>query len=117
MAGVEIDAGPDGRGLETLSDDDARHTIRYAFCEINGFPDWFEPLLRTHRGTSIDLIEAEIRWERGEPTYCAIQELAFDHPELEHRAYMRWAARERATSDSERTWTEQQVCELFSKVL
>ncbi len=52
----------------------------------------------------------------GEPTYRAIQALAIDHPEVEYRAYMRRAARHRATADSERTWTEQEVRNLVNRL-
>ncbi len=63
MAGLEIEAGPDGRGLDTLNDCDAGHAIRYALWELNGFPSWFEPLFRSHKKVGIDFLWGEVRWE------------------------------------------------------
>ncbi len=63
MAGIEIEAGPDGYGLAVLNEDEARHAIRYALWEINGFPDWLEPLFRSHREASLELVRGEIFWE------------------------------------------------------
>ena len=49
----------------------------------------------------------------GEETYRAIQDLALHHPAVDHRLYMRHAARNRATADGDITLTADQVHELF----
>jgi hypothetical protein len=61
MVGLEIEAGEDGRGLEALTADDARHALRYAVWELNGFPIWFESLYRAHPQIGFDLIWGELR--------------------------------------------------------
>ncbi len=49
----------------------------------------------------------------GEETYRAIQELALHHPSVDHRQYMRRAARDRAIADGDIILTADQVRELF----
>lgn len=87
MAGVEIEAGPDSRGLVLLNDDEARHAIRYAFWEINGFPDWFKSLVRMHREASLDFIRGEIYWEittgsPDQPIHYVLHDIVYHAPWL-----------------------------------
>ena len=49
----------------------------------------------------------------GEETYRAIQDLALHHPAIDHRLYMRRAARDRATADGDITLTAAQVQKLL----
>lgn len=63
MAGLEIEAGPDNQGLNSLSESDALHALRYAPWELNGFPAWFEPLFNSHPHIASEMIWAEVLWE------------------------------------------------------
>lgn len=63
MAGLEIEAGEDGRGLNTLPEAEAGHALRYGFWELNGFPRWFEPLYRAHPQAGFALVWSELVWE------------------------------------------------------
>ena len=63
MAGLSIEAGPDGKGLAGLTEDEAQRAARYAMWELNGFPAWFEPLAATHPGVVEDLVWQELKWE------------------------------------------------------
>jgi hypothetical protein len=63
MAGLEIEAGEDGRGLAELNKDDARHAMRYVPEEFNGFPYWFQPLYQAYPALGFELIWGETRWE------------------------------------------------------
>lgn len=86
MAGLEIEAGHDGKGLMTLPDPEAAHALRYAFSELNGFPDWLEPLYNAHRAAGFDVIWGETRWELAqsgpEPMHYMLHDLVFHAPWL-----------------------------------
>lgn len=86
MAGLEIEAGHDSKGLVTLSDGEAAHALRYAFSELNGFPIWLEPLYHAHRAAGFDVIWGETRWELAhsgaEPMHYMLHDLVYHAPWL-----------------------------------
>jgi hypothetical protein len=87
MAGLDIEAGEDHQGLSGLSAADARHALRYATWELNGFPDWFEPLYRRYPEIGFDLVWGEVEWQLAnsvEPTskHYILQDLVYHAPWL-----------------------------------
>lgn len=86
MAGLEIDAGDDGKGLAQLDEPEAAHALRYAFSELNGFPSWLEPLYHVHRDVGFKLIWGETRWELSksgpEPMHYMLHDLVYHAPWL-----------------------------------
>lgn len=63
MAGLDIEAGDDGRGLAGLGREEAQHAMRYALWEMNGFPRWLEPLYRAYPDLGLARFWTEARWE------------------------------------------------------
>lgn len=86
MAGLEIEAGDDGKGLVLLEGAEAAHALRYAFSELNGFPNWLEPLYHAHRAAGFDLIWGETRWELAhsgpEPMHYVLHDMVYHAPWL-----------------------------------
>jgi len=87
MVGLEIEAGPDGTGLATLSEDEAKLAMRYAPRELNGFPTWFEPLYNAHPEAGLALVWREAQWELGHtastaPLHYILSDLAYRAPWL-----------------------------------
>jgi len=63
LAGLAIEPNEADTFPLGLSPDDARHAFRYAFWELNGFPDWFEKLYRQFPNIGLEAIRAELFWE------------------------------------------------------
>lgn len=63
MAGLEIEAGEDGRALASLPEHEARHAMQFIVWELNGFPRWLEPLYRAYPQIGRALITGELFWE------------------------------------------------------
>lgn len=86
MAGLEIDAGADGKGLAQLDEPEGAHALRYSFSELNGFPNWLEPLYHVHRDVGFKLIWGETRWELSksglEPMHYMLHDLVYHAPWL-----------------------------------
>lgn len=87
MAGLEIEAGEDRQGLARLPADEAKHAMRYVPWELNGFPDWFEPLYRAYPETGFALIWQETRWELAnsvpdQPMHYMLHDLVYHAPWL-----------------------------------
>ena len=53
LQGLHLDLG-DGAALPVLTEHEVRQTIRYAPFEINGFPKWFWPVVRTCEPVALD---------------------------------------------------------------
>ena len=90
MAGLEIEAGSESQGLETLNDADALQALRYAPWELNGFPAWFQPLFNSHPDIALEMIWAEILWELGAaesetPMHYLLHNLVYYSPWLHGR--------------------------------
>ncbi|HEX7388186.1 MAG TPA: hypothetical protein VF285_13060 [Castellaniella sp.] len=62
MAGLEIEAGEDGF-FESLTQDEARHALRYLVWEMNGLPDWLEQLYQLYPKLVLEAVLAELYWE------------------------------------------------------
>lgn len=63
MAGIAIEASEAEDFLAGLTPDEARHALRYFIWELNGFPNWFEPLYRAHPEIALDAVTKELTWE------------------------------------------------------
>lgn len=63
MAGIAIEASETEHFLTALTLDEARHALRYFTWELNGFPNWFEPLYRAHPKIGLDAVRKELAWE------------------------------------------------------
>ena len=87
MAGLEIEAGEDGRGLLNLAAAEAEHALRYAVWELNGFPPWFETLYRAFPEVGFKLIWGETRWALAnaapdQPMHYMLHDLVYHAPWL-----------------------------------
>ncbi|MBZ9710350.1 hypothetical protein LB543_26980 [Mesorhizobium sp. ESP7-2] len=87
MVGISIEAGEDGRGLLRLRAEDAKHAMRYAACQPNRLPDWFEPLYRAYPETGFALVWGETRWELAngapdQPMHDMLHDLVYRAPWL-----------------------------------
>ncbi|MBX7492035.1 hypothetical protein K3163_02295 [Qipengyuania sp. 1NDW9] len=63
LTGVNIEAAEERNWASKLSRDEVEVATRYAFNELNGFPDWFEGLYRHHPKWVSDLATTEVRYE------------------------------------------------------
>ncbi len=87
MVGLDIEAGSDGAGLAGLTQEEARHAMRYAPRELNGFPTWFEPLYLAHPTDGLAVVWKEARWElertsTDQPLHYILSNLAYRAPWL-----------------------------------
>jgi hypothetical protein len=87
MAGIAIEFDETENFLTSLSDDDARHALRYASWELNGFPRWFEPLYRVHPKSGLDAVAKELIWEldhskADQPTHHVLHDILYHAPWL-----------------------------------
>ena len=86
MAGLEIESGDDHKGLSHLPENEALHALRYATSELNGFPNWLEPLYRAFPKEGFDLLWGETRWELAnsgaEPLHYMLHDLVYHAPWL-----------------------------------
>ncbi|MGE0348081.1 hypothetical protein [Hydrogenophaga sp.] len=56
LQGLHLDLG-DGTALPKLSDAEVRQALTYARFEINGYPKWFWPVVRTHEVVAAEEFE------------------------------------------------------------
>lgn len=63
MAGIAIEASETEHFLAALTPDEARHAMRYFTWELNGFPNWFEPLYRAYPDIGLEAVGKELAWE------------------------------------------------------
>lgn len=56
LQGLHLDLG-DGTALPKLSDAEVRQALSYAHFEINGYPKWFWPVVRTHETVAAEEFE------------------------------------------------------------
>lgn len=63
MTGLAIEAAEDRAFAQRLSEKEARLAFRYITWELNGFPDWFEPLYRVFPNIGRDAVTTEVAWE------------------------------------------------------
>ena len=87
MAGLEIEAGDDGKGIAGLGVEEARHAMRYVTHELNGFPRWFEALYRARPELGWALVWGETQWElanspASQPMHYMLHDLVYHAPWL-----------------------------------
>ena len=87
MAGISIEAGEDSSFGRRLTSDEARHAFRYITRELNGFPNWLEPLYRAHPAIGIEALTKELIWElehsvAGEPRHHILHDILYHAPWL-----------------------------------
>lgn len=63
LTGLWIESRECPGWAERLSNVEARLACRYAFCEMNGFPDWAVDLLNHHPETFDGVLQEELSWE------------------------------------------------------
>ena len=63
MTGLAIEALEDGAFPRGLTPDDARNAFRYVTWELNGFPNWFEPLYQAFPAIGLEAVTKEVTWE------------------------------------------------------
>jgi hypothetical protein len=63
MTGLTIEADEDSAFAARLKPEEARLAFRYVTWQLNGFPDWFEPLYRAHHAIGLEAVAAELLWE------------------------------------------------------
>ncbi|WP_050590170.1 NACHT domain-containing NTPase [Pseudomonas sp. URMO17WK12:I12] len=62
LAGLEIELESES-AIAHLTNAEAEAALRYALWEINGFPQWFEPLCRLYPLAVTNVLHPEIQWE------------------------------------------------------
>ena len=87
MAGLAIESGEDSAFSQRLTPDEARHAFRYVTWELNGFPNWFEPLYRAHPAIGLEALTKELTWElehsvAGEPLHYILHDICHYTPWL-----------------------------------
>lgn len=87
MAGIAIEFDETENFLAHLSGQDARHALRYATWELNGFPRWFEPLYRAHPEAGLEAVSKELIWEleysnAGKATHHILHDILYHAPWL-----------------------------------
>lgn len=87
MAGLAIEAGAEANFTHGLSEDDARHALRYVTWELNGFPRWFESLYRAHPDIAFAAVRKELVWElersvADTPTHRILHDILYHAPWL-----------------------------------
>lgn len=87
MAGIAIEVDETENFFAALSDEDARHALRYTTWELNGFPRWFEPLYRAHPKAGLEAVAKELIWEldhskSDQPTHYIVHDLLYHAPWL-----------------------------------
>ncbi|HQV04623.1 MULTISPECIES: hypothetical protein [unclassified Novosphingobium] len=87
MAGIAIEFDETENFLTALSDEDARHALRYVAWELNGFPRWFEPLYRAHPKAGLEAVAKELIWEldhskADQPTHHILHDILYHAPWL-----------------------------------
>lgn len=87
MAGIAIEFDETENFLAALSDEDARHALRYVTWELNGFPRWFEPLYRAHPKAGLEAVAKELIWEldhskADHPTHHILHDILYHAPWL-----------------------------------
>jgi hypothetical protein len=61
--GLDIDVKESTDFFGRLTDEDARHAMRYVFWEMNGFPEWFERLYHAFPKLVQEVVWQELDWE------------------------------------------------------
>lgn len=87
MAGLAIEAGEDSAFPQRLTPDEARHAFRYVTWELNGFPNWFEPLYRAYPAIGLEAVTKELSWElehsvAGQPLHYILHDILYHAPWL-----------------------------------
>ncbi|MCO7261137.1 NACHT domain-containing protein [Dickeya zeae] len=87
MAGLEIEASENNSFPSYLTEEEARHALRYFVWQINGLPSWLEHLHRVYPELVLDAVLTELRWElihadSGHPMNYILHDLAY------HAAWM-----------------------------
>lgn len=87
MAGIAIEFDETENFLSALSDEDARHVLRYATWELNGFPRWFESLYQAHQKAGLEAVAKELIWElehskADQPTHHILHDILYHAPWL-----------------------------------
>jgi hypothetical protein len=87
MAGIAIEVDEAEGFLTALSDEDARHALRYVTWELNGFPRWFEALYRSHPEAALEAVAKELIWEldhskADQPTHYILHDILYHAPWL-----------------------------------
>lgn len=63
LAGLDIEAAESTDFPRSLDESEARQAIRYAICQFNGFPMWFERIYQTFPSLVEEMVTNELRWE------------------------------------------------------
>lgn len=87
MAGIAIEFAEDESFFAALGDAEARHALRYATWELNGFPRWFEALYRAHSEAGLEAVAKELLWEldhskADQPTHHILHDILYHAPWL-----------------------------------
>lgn len=87
MAGIAIEVDETENFLTAISDEDARHVLRYVTWELNGFPRWFEPFYRAHPKAGLEAVAKELIWEldhskADQPTHHILHDILYHAPWL-----------------------------------
>lgn len=85
LSGLAIEAREIEDWPSNLTDVEAQKASRYLFCELNGFPAWFNVFAEHYPQITFDVVSREVEWELFEvtaehPPHYVINDLAWDAP-------------------------------------
>ncbi|MEG3147818.1 hypothetical protein U1839_24470 [Sphingomonas sp. RT2P30] len=87
MTGLAIEAMEDSAFARRLTPEEARLAFRYITWELNGFPDWFEPLYRAFPKIGREAVTTELGWELAhslgeQPLHYILHDILYHAPWL-----------------------------------
>lgn len=87
MTGLAIEANEDSAFAQRLTPEEARLAFRYVTWELNGFPDWFEPLYRAFPELGREAVTTELGWELArsvgeQPLHYILHDILYHAPWL-----------------------------------
>ncbi|QPJ61521.1 MAG: hypothetical protein G3M70_06305 [Candidatus Nitronauta litoralis] len=65
LTGLKIESNENKDWPKSLNEEETKLACRYAFSELNGFPNWFPRLYEEHQNIVRSCILKEIEWELG----------------------------------------------------
>ena len=63
LSGLEFEAQEHSNFPKHLNENEVSHALRYITWEINGFPNWLEPMHKSKPQAVMEAIQTEIYWE------------------------------------------------------
>lgn len=87
MVGLNIEAAETEGFPAMLTEEDAKHALRYFGWELNGFPQWLEPLIKAFPDLGHEAVWTELSWElthtqADQPLHYILHDIVYHAPWL-----------------------------------